>query len=185
MNCTKIQDVAIVRERPRRTPMLNFGESKENIHTDITITLFNKFGVVKIINVGENVITYPGRSNMAHLFAGDDVANRRVHQFKFGNGGHNPIDPTQSLATSPSDTELFGDLVIAKTASYSFPNGDSGNKVMFEATIEENEGNGTGVQALSEVGLYDVEGRMLSHKTFGLITKSADLGVLFHYSFLF
>lgn len=144
-----------------------------------------KTGEETEIDLGSNVITNLGRSNMAHLLAGDDVADRRVSVVKFGNGGHNPESPTTALIPTTSDTELGGDVIITKSVTYTFPDGNNGTKVMFEATVEADEGNGDGAQAYSEVGLFDLEDRMLTRKCFGLITKSDQFSIRIQYTILF
>lgn len=143
-------------------------------------------GRTETINFGKNVITVQGRSNMAHLFAGNDVANRMVSLFRFGDEGHEIATPTQPKPVSTSDTDLFGSLIIEKAASVEFPDGASGTKVRFTCSISDLEGNGdSNGQAWSEVGLYDLTGRMMTHKTFGLITKSTAFGIAWRYTILF
>lgn len=154
--------------------------------TNISITLIKKSGDVKVIDLGPNTITSLGRANMAHLIAGDDVANRMITTIKFGDGGHNPSFPTQPVTTSPSDTDLYGNLILEKITSYSYPAGSSGGKVMFTASVDFAEGNGvSGSQAYSEVGLYDEQDRMITHKSFGLISKSEAFSLTINYTLLF
>ena len=135
--------------------------------------------------LGPNTIVNIGRVNMAHLWAGDDAANRSVHEFRFGGEGHVPSNPTQAQPTAATDTSLYGPTIISKLASHSYPDGSSVGKVSFECEILANEGNGVGAQPYSEVGLYDAQDRLLAHKTFGLITKSEAIGLVFRYSFIF
>lgn len=142
-------------------------------------------GKERTVFLGENVITDLGRANMAHLLAGDDSANRIVSQVRFGDGGHDPQNPTQPLAPSATDTDLFGTTIITKATSFDYPDGESGTKVRFTATVASNEGNGAGSQAYSEVGLYDPTGRMMTHKTFGLVTKSEAFSITLNYTILF
>ncbi len=153
--------------------------------TEIVLEVRHADGRVETFDLGGNIITNLGRSNMAHLLAGDDVANRRVHSAKFGDGGHNPNNPTQPLLPTSSDVALFGDTIIEKQLEYEFPDGVAGTKVAFRCTVDEDEGNGAGAQAYSEVGLYDLDGRMLTHKTFGLITKSSAFSLALRYTILF
>jgi hypothetical protein len=158
--------------------------SKFLVKTHVEIVLRGE-GWERVIPLGENVITDLGRSNMAHLLAGDDVASRKVTQVKFGDGGHQPADPTQPIPPSSGDTDLFGVEIIAKTVSSDYPDGEAGTKVRFTATVGAEEGNGAGTQPYSEVGLYDITGRMLTHKTFGLITKSNSFSFAVNYVILF
>lgn len=153
--------------------------------TKVEAVLVGKDGKeLKTIDLGHNVITYVGRSDMAHLLAGDDSANRIVNSIKCGDGGHNIADPTQALPVSASDVALFGSEIIEKLTSYDFPDGSSGSRVRFTAEVASNEGNGSGTQAYSEVGLYDLDGRMMAHKTFGLITKSDAFGIIWRWTII-
>lgn len=137
-------------------------------------------------DLGKNIIVLQGSANMSHLLAGDDVANRIVTQVSLGSAGHNPEEPTQALPVSVGDTALFcGTPVITIPTTYSFPNGSEGGQVMFSATIGANQANGTGSQAISEYGLFDVTNRMLCHRTSGLITKSIDFGILLQWTILY
>lgn len=154
--------------------------------TKVEMWLVSPSGVVlDYIDLGENIITTQGRSNMAHLIAGDDSANRIVTSFKFGDAGHSPSDPTQALPVLAADTDLYGNEILEKLVTYTFPDGSGGNSVRFEAEIAADEGNGSGSQAYSEIGIYDVQGRMMTHRTFGLITKSAAFGILWRYRLIF
>lgn len=153
--------------------------------TELQVLMIQGGQIVEAIDLGSNTITNLGRANMAHLWAGDDVTNRAVYSMKLGDAGHNPSNPVEALATSPTDTDLFGSEIIEKVLSFEFPDGDSANRVTFTAEVTSEEANGGGAQAISEIGLYDVTGRMLSHKTFGLITKTSVFGLLFRYSFIF
>ena len=155
-----------------------------DIRTEFQVILVGPDGL-RIMNLGPNVITNSGRSNMAHLFAGHDVANRSALSIKVGDAGHNPLSPSEPVVANSSDTALFGSVVITKSLSFEFPDGENANRVTFTATIGTNEANGSGSQAISEVGIFDLAGRMLSHKTFGLITKTEIFGLQFRYSFLF
>lgn len=155
------------------------------VHGHLELILRYTDGTVTHLDLGENVITTQGRSNMAHLLANDDVANRTVTQAKFGDAGHNPSTPTVPLPANPADVALFGATVITKTVTPSFPDGAGGSKVMFSCSISTEEGNGGGSQGYSEVGLYDVTGRMMTHKTFGLITKSNAFSITLQYTILF
>lgn len=161
-------------------------EATGKVVTNVSAELVDKDGnVIETIDFGSNVITYLGRSNMAHLLAGDDTANRVASTIKCGDGGHDPGDPTVPLAVDVSDTDLYGTEIIAKTVSYDFPDGSSGGKVRFTAEVAANEGNGSGSQAYSEVGLYDLADRMIAHRSFGLITKSEAFGIIWRWTFIF
>ncbi len=149
----------------------------------LELFITNKYGkIMKRMNLGDNIVTNQGRSNLAHLLAGDETTDRIVDNLKAGDGGHDPLNPTVPLPVDASDTALFGTLIISKTTTYDFPDGATGYRVRFTADILPAEGNGTGSQEYSEVGLYDVTGRMMTHKTFGLITKTADFGLSFRYT---
>jgi hypothetical protein len=133
-------------------------------------------------DLGKNLIVLQGSANMSHLLAGDDVANRIVTTIAVGSAGHDPLNPTQALPVSTADTALFSSPVISLSTTYSFPNGSEGGQVMFSATIEANQANGTGTQAISEYGLFDINNRMLTHKSSGLISKDSDFGILLQWT---
>ena len=153
--------------------------------TDITVLLTRNGIPFDTIPVGSNIITDSGKSNMAHLLVGDDTANRQVITMAWSDEGHNPLSPTSPTPPLATNTELYGDTILSKSVTYSFPAGSSGTSVQLEASIEENEGNGSGSQAYSEVGLFDVTGRLIGHKTFGLITKTNAFGMIFRYTIQF
>lgn len=159
------------------------------VHTHLEFVLRDAEGNhLKTVDLGENIITDAGRANMAHLLAGNDVSNRAVIKIKFGDGGHVPNNPTVPLTPSAADLTLYGTIIIEKIASYDFPDGEASTKVRFSATVSVDEGNGTddsGSQAYSEVGLFDAVGRLLTHKTFGLITKSNAFSLTINYTILF
>jgi hypothetical protein len=139
----------------------------------------------QVLDLGANLIAIQGRSNMAHLWGNDDLPNRVPTTLSFGSAGHDPLNPTQALPVNSTDTSLFSAVTISKTVTSSFPAGAGGTEVQFNATVQPTEGNGTGAQAYSELGLFDLTGRMLTHKTFGLITKSTAFGIAWTYVFLF
>lgn len=156
------------------------------VQTDISLVLSLEGVPFAEIPLGSNIITNLGRSAMAHLLAGDSPSSLAVTLVTFGDGGHDPSAPTQALPPAPTDVALFGNTIISKATSFSFPDGSSGTKVQFTATVAEDEGNGTsGAQAYSEVGLKNVSGQLISHKTFGLITKSDAFALTINYTILF
>lgn len=137
------------------------------------------------IVVSENTVVNFARSGMAHLIAGDNVANYVINSMEFGDGGHNISNPSQPLATSVTDTGLFGSSVITKGVSISFPDGPTGTKVMFSSTILNGEANGAGSQEISEAVLNMGNGQIFAHKTFGLITKTSLISLTFNWTIIF
>lgn len=183
---TRFSEFVNVKEADQLGGIVYGLEEPMKITTNVSAELVDRDGnVIETIDFGSNVITYLGRSNMAHLLAGDDTANRIASTLKCGDGGHDPLDPTTPLGVDASDTDLYGTEIISKSVTYDFPDGSSGGKVRFTAEIASNEGNGSGSQAYSEVGLYDLDDRMIAHRTFGLITKSEAFGIIWRWSFIF
>lgn len=181
---TQLSDNMKANDNVGGSVLVNYADKYE-IKTKVEALIVDKNGnLVNTIDLGENVITYLGRSDMAHLLGGDDTANRVVSSIKCGDGGHEPLDPTQALPVSAADTGLYGATIISKATTYDFPDGASGGKIRFTAEVASNEGNGTGVQAYSEVGLYDLADRIMAHKTFGLITKSDAFGIIWRWTII-
>lgn len=111
---------------------------------------------------GENIVVNLGRSGLAHLIAGDNVSNYEIVSMMFGDG---------NTAPAVTDTGLSGSLIITKSTTYDFPDGGSGLKVRFTATVGADEGNGSGTQTYREACLVMGNGSIFSHKVSGAITK--------------
>lgn len=152
----------------------------------VSLTFLSPKGLVlDVWSLGKNVITLQGSANFSHLSVGDDVGNRVIATVSFGDAGHNPTNPTQALPVSVADTGLFGDTVASLPVTSSYPNGSEGGQVMLSATLGSSQGNGTGSQAISEYGLFDVVSRMLTHRSSGLITKTSEFGILLQWTLLY
>lgn len=119
-------------------------------------------GRVIDVSSGENIVVNLGRSSLAHLLAGDSVDNHKVVGMRFGDG---------ATAPTVNDTGLAGALIIEKSTTYDFPDGDSGLKVRFTAVVGADEGNGSGSQEYKEACLVKGNGDIFSRKVSGTITK--------------
>jgi len=146
----------------------------------------------------ENLVVDGGRSGMAHLWAGDWYSGPPtgwVNEMKFGDGGHENSDPTLPKTTSVDRQQLFCEdearapIISKKPVTVDFPDGDSGTKVRFTATVGAAEGNdggpNPGRRGYSEAGMYRDDGILAAHKTFGLITKTNEFILTFRWTFVF
>lgn len=141
-----------------------------------------------------NIVVNQGRSGLAHLFAGawfEGVPAGFVNEMRFGDRGHDVADPTLPRVSALTRTQLFCEddsrpiIVARKPLTVDFPDGDAGTTVRFTAVVGATEGNGTGRQGYSEVGLYRDDGILAAHKTFGLITKTDEFMITFRWKFQF
>jgi len=102
---------------------------------------------------------------------------------KFGDGGHNPADPTEMETVAVTDDDLYGTIHISKSVTTTFP---ALRKVQFEAEVETSEGNGAGTLEYSEAGLYYNSGvSMFAHKAFGYIVKNDTMRIVATWTFTF
>ncbi len=140
---------------------------------------------------GQNIVVNDGREALARLLGGDlslgsDLSNWTVDTMKFGDGGHQTtptFDPTILLPVSVEDDDLYGTEHVAEAVATTWP---ADRKVMFEATIEASEGNGTGTLEYSEAGLYYNSGAaMFAHKAFGYIVKNDTIKIVAQWTFTF
>jgi hypothetical protein len=141
-----------------------------------------------------NIVVRGGRSGLAHLWAGQwfsGVPSGRVNEMRFGDRGHDSGEPTLPKSSSIERSQLFCEsegrpvILAKKPLAVDFPDGDTGTTVRFTAVIGAAEGNGTGTQGFSEVGLYRDDGTLAAHKTFGLITKTNEFQITFRWKFEF
>jgi len=144
-----------------------------------------KDGREEILFEDHNLVVNSARSNMKDIVAGENTATKIVTKMKFGDGGHNPLIPTEAIPPTVSDEDIFGAEVITKNVTHTFPDGPTGTKVMFSATIETGEGNGTGSQAITEAVLQCPDDTIYSHKTWGLITKTNAFAIQFDWTLIF
>jgi hypothetical protein len=136
--------------------------------------------------VEKNVIVDLARETMCKIINNDDVDNRVLEFIKFSDGGHNPTT-LEPLVPTVSDTGLNNAEVISKSISagdvtVAFPDNKTAR---YQMSLEANEGNGTGFQVYSELGLFTKGGVCFSHKTFGAQTKSNTIRLNFTYTVLF
>lgn len=158
----------------------------------VEIIAYDRHGRI-LWRIGEekNLVVRKARSSMAHLIAGDNVTDYYVAQMRFGQGGHDPSNPTVPIPPSVDDTDLFDPIAgsdATQPVTYEFPEGPEGTKVTFSATIPADcDINGTppAGQAISEAGLFSANGNMFAHKTFGLITKTEEFALTFRWTIVF
>lgn len=142
----------------------------------------------------DNLVVNGGRSGLAHLWAGQwfgGPPTGYVNEMRFGDRGHDTSDPSLPKTTQVVRTQLFCEdearpvIISKKPLTVDFPDGDNGTRVRFTSTVGAAEGNGTGRQIFSEVGLYRDDGVLAAHKTFGVITKTNEFLITFRWTFQF
>jgi hypothetical protein len=136
---------------------------------------------------GHNIVVNGGRNALSRLIGGDTslgaLADWTVDTIKFGDGGHNPSDPTEMIAVDVTDSDLYGSIIISKSVTTIFP---ATRQVQFSATVETSEGNGSGTQEYSEAGLYYDSGTtMFAHKSFGYVVKNSTIRLTATWLFTF
>lgn len=122
-------------------------------------------------NLTQNqIITIAGRKKMLRARAGE-IALPKIAGFVFGDGGidagGNVIAPLEKEAT------LKHELLRKKYDTYTML---SDTKCKYECTLAESELPGT---KISEIGLYDAEGDIITIKRFTAKGKDADISMTF------
>lgn len=133
-------------------------------------------GEIRQIEQGKNIVVNYGRSALAHLIAGDSADSYKIVSMRFGDTGGAP---------AVTDTNLFGTQIIEKAVVYDFPDGSSGLKVRFTATVGAGEGNGSGTQIYQEACLVMNNGQIFSHKVTGSISKDNTIVITALWTYLF
>jgi len=157
----------------------------------VEILVFDRYGRLLRRIKDENVVVRLARTAMAHLIGGDAASDYYVSQMRFGQGGHDPANPTRPIPATVDDTDLFEPIDgddATQPVTYTFPDGPEGTKITFSATIPADcDINGTPPdgQAISEAGLFSANGRLFAHKTFGLITKTEEIALTFRWTIVF
>lgn len=165
-------------------------------------------GVLVDVPVDEhNLVVTVARRVMSRLIAGAisgatiiniggtvNVANHPeylfVTQMRWGTGGVLPPPADQTIPIPPQSTdEALNTPIIPpagplyKTVTVSYP---TDLNVTFSAALDQTEANGL---AISEEGLFctsdGVNLLMFAHKTFGVLTKTADFSFAFAHTILF
>jgi hypothetical protein len=142
-----------------------------------------KTGEILDIKNGENMVVITGRCGLAHLLAGSSVPNYVVVAMQFGTGTGIP---------TVNDTGVFGSIIAmaggaqSKPVVVDFPDGDTGLKVRFTATVNSDEGNGgSGTQVYQEAVLLMGNGNIFSHKVTGVITKDNTVVLTAAWTYIF
>lgn len=136
---------------------------------------------------GHNIVVNNGRNALARIIGGDTslgaLVDWTVDTIKFGDGGHDPADPTIMETVDVTDAGLYGSTLITKSVTVTFP---ATRQVQFSATIDTSEGNGSGTQEYSEAGLYFDSGTtMFAHKAFGYVVKNSTIRLTATWLFTF
>jgi hypothetical protein len=142
------------------------------------------------VHLDSNLIVNGARGDMSRLLVADGNGSgaRYVTKMSFGDGGHDPMNPTVAIPPTVLDVALGHEHVSIgkKTVTYDFP---SATSVRLIAGLSDSEGNGLG---LSEVGLWTTDNPaspgnpiLFARKTFGLITKSSLFSITFYWEIIF
>lgn len=135
---------------------------------------------------GPNIVVNDGREALARLLGNNSSQDWFVDTMKFGDGGHNPANPSEMVAVAVTDSDLYGTTHISKDVTGAGTTWPETKKVTFTASIEASEGNGTGTLEYSEAGLYYNSGtQMFAHKAFGYIIKNSTIRIVATWTFTF
>ena len=148
--------------------------------------------LVRIFRDG-NIVVNLARATMAHLVSDPGASSQGyvVTTMKFGQGGHDPNNPTLPIPPTTSDTDLNDPITgndSTQAVSFDYPDGPMGTKVRFAATIPavcDINGTPPAGQAISEAGLFSDNGNMFAKKTFGILTKTEEIAFTFRWTIIF
>lgn len=116
------------------------------------------------------IITIIARKNMVRARAGE-IQLPKITGFVFGDGG---VDETgEIIPLAETDASLGNELLRKKYDSYTMV---SDTECKYECTLTESELAGS---EISEIGLYDANGDIVSIKRFSAKGKDSDLSMTF------
>lgn len=131
-----------------------------------------------------NMIVDGAKKILAYLVA-TAPTNNRITTLQLGTMGHGPdiLTPVPPLATDSSlnDPAPFS----VERATYEFGPTGVENQVTFTFNLEKPYGNGTGVKAYTEAGLFVQEGTMFARETFPAIVKNSTRRIVFAWTIIF
>lgn len=134
-----------------------------------------------------NLIVNGARKALAHLI-GQATAIYRVDTFQLGTGGHLPDDILTPVSPTITDVALeasaFSKVIDHGNDVYN-PAPPNETAIMFTVIVEKYEGNGTGIVAYTEAGLFTQNGTLFARETFPAIVKNSSRKVTFQWSILF
>lgn len=123
-------------------------------------------------NLTQNqIITITGRKKMLRARAGE-IQLPKIAGFVFGDGG---VDQSGNvIAPLEAESELKNELLRKKYDKYTML---SDTKCRYECELKESELPGS---SISEIGLYDADGDIITIKRFSAKGKDADMSMTFY-----
>jgi hypothetical protein len=141
-------------------------------------------GVIKLHHEKHNLIVNGARKALAHLVAEAD-ANYIINEFQLGTGGHAPGDILTPVSPTITDTALEIPAFTKAITVFEYLPALAETSVKFTVIVDKPEGNGSGVVAYCEAGLFCDNGTMFARETFPAVVKNANRRVTWEWSILF
>ena len=139
---------------------------------------------IRLHHAKHNLVVNQGRRVLAHLLA-QGQATYAIATMHWGTGGHVGDDILTPVPPTVADVSLEADFFTKAVERYDFyPEGEE-TTVMFTTVLEKTQGNGTGVVAYTEAGMFTAGGLMFARETFPAIVKTAKYRIIFEWTFLF
>ena len=132
-----------------------------------------------------NLIVQGARKALANLIA-EAPAPYIVSSMHWGTAGHQGQDILTPVPPTINDVQLNVDAFQKSIQSFTYlPTPPNETSVQFNCTMEKIEGNGSGVVAYTEAGLFCTNGIMFARETFPAIVKNSARKVIFEWVILF
>ena len=129
-----------------------------------------------------NLVVNESRRILAHLVRNADT-NFRVFQLRLGVGGHVSGDILNPLPPTIGDVNLNSTFFNKNPQTVDFIENQTGLRFTFK--LGNNEGNGAGVVAYTEAGLFTANGLMFARETFEGLVKKDTRAIVFVWEILF
>lgn len=124
------------------------------------------------------VITAAGRKKLCMALAGD-AALPAITRMAWGDGG---VDSDgQPLGATGNEIGLYNELLVKDVESHEYIN-DEQTTCRYQATLEAGELDG---EEISELGLYDADGDLISYRNFFQKGKDADIPQIYKMDTIF
>lgn len=144
-------------------------------------------GVKTLHHEKHNLIVNGARKALAHLIS-QAPASYKIDLFKLGTGGHLPDDILTPVSPTITDTDLeimaFSKAIDHSADAY-LPTPPAETSIKFTIVVEKYEGNGSGIVAYTEAGLFCASGDLFARETFPAIVKNSSRRIIFEWSILF
>lgn len=144
-------------------------------------------GIKTLHHEKSNLIVNGARKALAHLI-GQATSTYKIDLFKLGTGGHLPDDILTPVSPTITDTGLEA-MAFSKAIDHSadayLPTPPAETSIKFTIVVEKYEGNGSGIVAYTEAGLFCASGVLFARETFPAIVKNSSRRVSFEWSILF